>query len=163
MTLSLARHAVRVLLVAGSCMITANAVAAPQAVAELTLQRQVSQPKWIPDGQPLFGDYLASGDGSGSGALAGRIDWDLYEDQSREDRHPAWFRGFIERDGRRYPFEIIGIYTPDSADLRRWRISGAITFDDNHLLGMIHAPITGTFEASTNSAHYTVWADHESR
>jgi hypothetical protein len=94
MTLSLAHQAVRAVVVAGGFMITADAVGAPRSVAEFTLQRQESQPKWIPEGKPLFGDYLGSGDGSGSGALVGRIDWDLYEDQSRDDRHPAWFRGF---------------------------------------------------------------------
>src|SRR6202023_124001 len=85
MTLSLAHQAVRAVVVAGSFMITAGAVGAPRSVAEFTLQRQESQPKWIPEGKPLFGDYLGSGDGSGSGALVGRIDWDLYEDQSRDD------------------------------------------------------------------------------
>jgi hypothetical protein len=163
MTLSLAHQAVRAVVVAGGFMITADAVAAPRSVAEFTLQRQESQPKWIPEGKPLFGDYLGSGDGSGSGALVGRIDWDLYEDQSRDDRHPAWFRGFLERNGHRFPFEIIGVYTPDSADRRRWRLSGAISFDDSHLLGTLHAPITGTFEGSTKRAHYTIWADPESQ
>jgi hypothetical protein len=160
---SFACNAARALVFAGSFIIAAGATASPRAVAELTLQRQPSHPKWIPEKPPLFGDYLASGDGSGSGALAGRLEWDLYEDESRDDRHPAWLRGVIERDGRRYPFEIIGVYTPDPADRRRWRISGAIAFDDARLLGALHAPITGAFEASTNSARYTVWVDGKSR
>jgi hypothetical protein len=155
-------RAMPVVIVVASLATTVMAVAAPQATLELTLQGQPSQPKWMPEGAPLFGNYLASGDGRVTGALTGRIGWDLYEDQSREDRHPAWFRGFFERDGRRYPFEIIGIYTPDGANRRRWRISGAITFDDSHLVGTPHAPITGTFEAATNSAHYTVWLSRDS-
>jgi hypothetical protein len=160
---SFPRHAARALVVAGSFIITAGALASPRPIAELKLQRQESQPKLTPERPPLFGDFLASGDGRGSGALAGRIKWDLYEDQSRDARHPAWFRGALERDGRRYPFEIIGVYTPDPSDPSRWRISGAIAFDDTRLLGTLHAPITGTFEGSTNSARYTVWVDGKSR
>src|SRR5882672_8504844 len=146
MTLSLTHHIVRVLVIASGCLITAGAVAAPRAVAELTLQRQETQAKWISEGQPLFGDYLASGDGNGSGALAGRIGWDLYE-EPRETRHLSWFHGFVERDGKKFPFEIIGVYTPLTVDRRRWQLSGAIAFDDAHLLGTSYATVTGTFEA----------------
>jgi hypothetical protein len=149
--------------ITASLATTVAAAAPPQAALELTLQRQPSQPKWIPEGPPLFGDYFASGDGSATGVLTGRIGWDLYEDHSRQDRHPTLFRGFLERDGRRYPFEIIGIYSPDGADGRTWRISGAITFDDSHLLGTPHAPITGTYEAATKSAYYTVWVTRGSQ
>jgi len=161
MTVSFTRRAACALVVAGSFITTADALASPRPIAELKLQ--ASQSKRTSDKPPLFGDYLASGDGSGSGALSGRIQWDLYEDQSRDDRHPAWFRGVFERDGHRYPFEIIGVYTPDPKNSGRWRISGAITFDDIKLLGTLHAPITGTFEANTSSARYTVWVDSKSR
>lgn len=139
------------------------ALAGPQPIAELTLQRQASQPKWFPDQQPLFGDYLASGDGSASGVLAGKIAWDLYEETSAAERHPAFFRGFLERDGRRYPFEIIGLYTPESPDRRQWRITGAITFDDGRMLGMKQASLTGTFQAGANTAHYTIWGQDDAQ
>ena len=139
------------------------AVAAPQQAAEITLHALPGQSKWLPKESPLFGEYLASGEGAVSGGLAGRIVWDLYEDQSREDRHPAWFLGYLEREGRRFPFVIVGIYTPDSADRLRWRISGTITFDDAKLLGAPHAPITGLFEANSMSARYAVWIDRDAR
>jgi len=45
-----------------------------------------------------------------------KVAWDLYEETSAEERHPAFLRGFLERDGQRYPFEIIGLYTPESPD-----------------------------------------------
>src|SRR5579863_1236606 len=163
MTQSVTRRTVRAFVIAVSFMITTGVVAAPRSVAELSLHYQASQPRWVPEKQPMFGEYLGSGDGSGSGVLAGGVDWDLYEDQSLIDRSPAFFRGFVERDGHRHPFQIIGIYTPESADRRQWRISGVIVFDDSQLLGELHAPITGTFEASTGSAHYTVWSDHEAK
>lgn len=138
----------------------AKTVVAPKPIAEMMIRAQPSLPKWFPD-KPLFGDYVASGDGSGSGALAGHIVWDLYEEE-RKTRHISWFRGFVERDGQRYPFEITGVYTPLTADRRRWQLSGAIAFDDDHLLGTSYATITGTFEADTVSAHYTVWVDRDS-
>jgi hypothetical protein len=163
MTRSFARHAALAVVVAANFIMAAGAVASPRPIAELKLQPQESQPKLIPERPPLFGDFLASGDGRGSGALAGRIKWDLYEDQSRDARHPAWFRGTLERQGHQYPFEIIGVYTPDPSAPGRWQISGAIAFDDSRLLGTLHAPITGTFDGSTNSARYTVWVDGKSR
>jgi hypothetical protein len=162
MAVSFARHAALAVVVVGSFIMAAGAVASPRPIAELKLQRQESQPKLTPEAPPLFGDFLGSGDGRGSGALAGRIKWDLYETHQRT-RHPAWFRGTLDRDGRQYPFEIVGVYTPDPADPARWRISGAIAFDDTRLLGTLHAPITGTFDANTNSARYTVWVDGKSR
>src|SRR6266849_3486016 len=127
MTVSFSHRSACALVVAGSFITAAGALASPQSIAELKLQRQESQSKRIFDKPPLFGDYLASGDGRG------------------------------------YPFEIIGVYTPDPSDPARWRISGAIAFDDTRLLGTLHAPITGTFEGSTNSARYTVWVDGKSR
>jgi hypothetical protein len=151
------------LAVAGSFIIATGALASPQSIAELKFKAQESQSNRISDKPPLFGDYLASGDGSGSGALSGRIKWDLYEDHSRNARHPAWFRGILERDGHSYPFEIIGVSILDPKNSARWQISGAITFEDIKLLGTSHAPITGTFEASTSSARYTVWVDSKSR
>ena len=161
MPLSFTRRCAFAIVVASGLM-TAGAMAAPKPVAEMMIRAQPSIAKWFPDGNPLFGDYVASGDGTGSGALAGHIVWDLYE-EARKTRHVSWFHGFVERDGHRYPFEIAGIYTPVTADRRRWQLSGAIAFDDDHLLGASYATITGTFDADTVSAHYTVWADHDSR
>jgi hypothetical protein len=159
MTGSFARHAALAVVVAGSFIITAGAVASPRPVAEIKLKPQESRSKLTPERPPLFGDFLASGDGTGSGALAGRIKWDLYENQSRDGRHPAWFRGTLEHNGHQYPFEIIGVYTQDPSNPSRWQISGAIAFDDTRLLGTLNAPITGAYEANTNSARYTVWVD----
>jgi hypothetical protein len=160
---SLVRHATGILVAACGLMIAAHAVASPRPVAELKLKPQESQSKLTPERPPLFGEFLASGDGSGSGTLAGRIKWDLYEDQSREARHPAWFRGILEHNGHQYPFEIIGVYTQDPSDPARWQISGVIAFDDTRLLGTLNAPITGAYQANTNSARYTVWVDGKSR
>jgi len=160
---SFTRHTACTLVVASSLTIATHALASPRPIAELRLKPQESQSKLTPERPPLFGEFLASGDGRGSGALAGRIKWDLYEDQSKDARHPAWFRGTLERNGRQYPFEIMGIYTPDPSVPARWRISGAIAFDDTRLLGTLHAPITGTFDANASSARYTVWVDSNSR
>jgi len=143
----------------GSLVLSATAMGEPQRIAELALHAQPSQSKWLPDQKPLFGDYLASGDGNASGALVGKIAWDLYEEMSNADHHPAHMLGFLEREGKRYPFEIIGLYTPESADRRQWRITGAITFADSQVLGMKQASLIGTFEAATSSAKYTIWAN----
>jgi hypothetical protein len=139
------------------------AVAAPQPVAELVLHGIPSHTKWISEEEPLFGRYLASGDGEVSGAVTGHVVWDLYEDQTREDRHPTFFRCLLERDGRRYPFEIIGVYSPASPDKRQWRISGAITFADSAVLGTEQQPIIGRWEASSGTSHFTLWAEQDSR
>lgn len=139
----------------------AAAAAATEPIAELTLHGQPSQAKWVPNKSPLFGEYLASGDGSASGALIGKLAWDLYEDTPSVDRHPAYVRGFVERDGQRYPFEIIGLYTAEAA--QQWRITGAITFADTRVLGMKQASLTGSFDPGTRTAHYMIWADHEAR
>jgi hypothetical protein len=156
MALARARLAASALAAVGNLAMAAGALAAPQLVAELSLHGLVSHPKWIPEEQPLFGSYVASGDGEASGALVGHVFWDLYEVQSRDDRHPTFFRGFVERDGHRSPFQIIGIYTPESADERRWRISGVITFADKTVLGTAHEPLTGTRDASTRTSHLTL-------
>ena len=163
MALSRARLAASVLAVVGNFSIAAGALAAPQQVAELSLHGLASHPKWIPKEQPLFGSYLASGDGEATGAVVGHVFWDLYEDHSRSDRHPTFFRGFVERDGRRYPFQIIGVYTQESADPQRWRISGVITFADKTVLGTAHEAFTGTRDASTRTSHFTIWADQDTR
>jgi hypothetical protein len=107
----------------------------------------------------LFGQYIGSGDGSGSGQLAGAVHWDLYEDQTLPDQHPAFFRGVVERNGQQQPFKMIGIYTPESADKQRWRFSGTIVFDDDRVLETLHAPIVGSFDANTHTAHYTILTD----
>lgn len=154
-----AHQTVYILPLVGNLILGAAAIAAPKPIAELTLHPQLSQSKSFPNQQPLFGDHVASGDGSGSGVLVGKIAWDLYEEVSTPGHHPAYLHGFLERDGKRYPFEIIGLYTAESPDKRHWRITGAITFDDNHILGMKQASLTGTFEAATSTRHYTIWAD----
>lgn len=160
---SRAVHAACAVVIFGNLIVGVAAVAAPKQVAELSLHGLPSHPKWIPDEPPLFGSYLASGDGEGSGALAGRVFWDLYEDQSGDDRHPAFFRGIVEQDGRRYPFEIIGIYTQESTDRQRWRISGVITFADGHVLGTAHEPMNGTWDATTRTSHFTIWTDRDAQ
>ena len=163
MALSRVRQLASALALVSTFVGSVSALATPQRAAELSLHGLPGHPKWLPDEPPLFGSYLASGEGEASGGLVGRFVWDLYEDQSHEDRHPAWLRGYLERDGRRYPFVIVGIYTPDSADRGRWRISGTITFDDSKLLGAPHAPITGRYEANSNSARYVVWIDRDTQ
>ncbi len=138
------------------------AVAAPKAVAELTLNYQKSANKQMSDGGRLFArcQHLGSGDGAATGALAGRIGWDLYEDQSRDDLHPTQFRGFIERDGQRHPFQIIGVFTPDGLEkTRHWYLSGTIVFDDERLFGARHAAVTGNVQTGVWKHHYTVWLD----
>jgi hypothetical protein len=163
MALARARLSASALAVVGNFIIAAGSLAAPQQIAELSLQGLASHPKWIPEEQPLFGSYIGSGDGEASGALGGHVFWDLYEEQSRDDRHPTFFRGFVERDGRRYPFEIIGIYTPESADSQLWRISGVINFADRLVLGTAHETLTGTWDASTRMSHFTIWTDRGAR
>ncbi len=135
-------------------------LAAPQSVAVLTLEYQQSERKSINDGKALFGIYLGTGTGVANGALKGTVAWDLYEDQSRADMHPTLFRGFIERDGKRHPFQIIGVLTPDGLKkTRHWFLSGTIVFEDSKLLGVRHAPVTGSVETGVWKHRYTVWVD----
>lgn len=144
----------------------ADAVSPLTAVAELTLNHRPDQSKVIPDGEPVFGNYLGSGDGAATGVLSGRIGWDLYEDQTRTNAHPTLFRGLIEKDGKSHPFEIVGVFTPEPAhgpeELQRWSLSGAIVFETDALTGARHAPITGegVRRAQDGWRHrYTVWAN----
>lgn len=138
----------------------ALSLAAPRSAAVLTLEYRESDGKWTGNDKALFGMYLGSGRGAASDALEGTIAWDLYEDQSRDDMHPTLFRGFIERDGKRHPFQIIGVFTPDGlAKSRHWFLSGTIVFDDNTLLGVRHAPVTGSVETGVWKHRYTVWVD----
>src|SRR5579872_3392832 len=95
------RTACAAVVVAG--LLPIGAVAAPKAT-EISLAYHASQAKWNPEA-PLFGQYIGSGDGSGSGALAGTVHWDLYEDQTLPDQHPAFFRGVVERNGQQHPFK----------------------------------------------------------
>jgi hypothetical protein len=156
MTLPLAQKAAcAAIVVAG--LLPIGAVAAPKAT-ELSIAYHASQAKWNPEA-PLFGEYIGSGDGSGSGALAGVVHWDLYEDQTLPDQHPAFFRGVVERNGQRHPFKMIGIFTPESADKMHWRLSGTIVFDDAQVLKARHAPIVGSFDGTTGTAHYTILTD----
>jgi len=68
MTGSFARHAALAVMVAGSFIMTAGAVASPRPVAEIKLKPQESQSKLTPERPPLFGEFLASGDGRLRGA-----------------------------------------------------------------------------------------------
>lgn len=143
-------------------LLAGPATAAPRGVAELTLQYRESAGRQVAEDGLLFAkvEYLGSGDGSGSGKLAGRVGWDLYEDQSNDDMHPTQFRGFIERDGVRHPFTLIGVFTPDGLEkTRHWYLSGAIVFDDERLLGARHAAVTGNVQAGVWKHRYTVWLD----
>lgn len=140
------------------------AAAAPRAAAELTMQYHKSADRQTTDGGCLFAkcEYLGSGDGAGTGKLAGRISWDLFEDQSRDDLHPTQFRGFIERDGERHSFHIIGVFTPDGlGKALRWYLSGTIVFDDERLLGARHAAVTGDVQIGVWKHRYTVWLDSD--
>ncbi len=144
--------------------VAVQANAAPRAVAELELNYQKSAEKWMSDGGHLLARcrYLGSGDGSAKGAIAGRAGWDLYEDQSAQDLHPTQFRGFIERDGKRHPFQIIGVFTPEAGEpTRRWKFTGTIVFDDGALLSSRHAPLSGYVETGVWRHRYTIWADKE--
>ena len=64
MTRSFARHAALAVVAAANFIMVAGAVASPRPIAELKLQPQESQPKLTPERPPLFGDFLASGDGA---------------------------------------------------------------------------------------------------
>ena len=149
----------------------APAVAQTEAVLKLTLQYQQSDHKVINEGTPLFGHYLGTGDGVATGTLQGTVDWDLYEDQSRDDLHPAHFRGFIAHQGTPYAFQLIGVYTPEGQEQvtmpdgrehsRHWALSGTIVFEDPALLGMRQALVTGSTDLSVMQLRVTVWGDHE--
>lgn len=143
---------------------------AQEPVATLTLQYQQSERKWFNNSKPLFGAYLGTGSGVGTGALQGTVGWDLYEDQSRKDLHPAFFRGFVTQGTERHSFQIVGVFTPVDIDLenkwgshrgashaRQWTLSGTIVFDDNTLLGVRHAPLTGSVNLEVMTGKYTVW------
>jgi len=144
-----------------------TSVPALQPAAELTLQYQQSDSTWVDDGEALFGHYVGSGRGIATGALQGTVRWDLYEDQSRNDLHPALFRGFVERAGRRHQFQIIGVYTPEGSEklvtpaghetFRRWTLSGTVILEDSLWLGARHAPVTGSVDISLGTARHTVW------
>ncbi len=155
-------HAVvRGLVAAALVLITGAALAAPKAVAELTLTYQESAKKQMPDGGHLFAhcELLGSGDGAATGALQGRVGWDLYEDHSRDDLHPTQFRGYIERQGKRHPFQIIGVFTPEAGEpVARWNFTGTVVFDDAALFPARHAPVSGYVETGVWRHHYTVWA-----
>ncbi|MBT8102049.1 MAG: hypothetical protein HKN35_10855 [Woeseia sp.] len=142
--------------------------ATPEPVMTMALKYQQSERKWFRDRAPLFGIYLGTGDGTAAGRLSGRVGWDLYEDQERADFHPAHFHGFIEVDGERHAFQILGVYTPASTDAavtpdgkthpRIWTLSGTIAFDDASVLGARHLPVTGTADLNTWTASYSVWS-----
>ncbi|MGH8529512.1 MAG: hypothetical protein ACRETN_06655 [Nevskiales bacterium] len=151
-------------LVVALMLLAHSALAAPKAVAELTLNYQKSADRQMSDGGHLFArcQYLGSGDGTATGAIAGRVGWDLHEDQSRDDLHPTQFRGFIERDGKRHPFQIIGVFTPEPGQpIRRWKLTGTIVFDDNALFTGQHAPVTGYVETGSWKHRYTVLVDSD--
>lgn len=160
--LNAARDCFRGLFVATLFVTMNSALADPKAVAELSVTFQRSLDKQMSDGGHLLARcrYLGSGNGAATGVLAGRVGWDLYEDQSREDLHPTQFRGFIERDGKRHSFQIVGVFTPEAGKpIRRWKFTGTIVFDDRALFPALHAPVTGYVETGVWRHHYTVWVD----
>lgn len=157
-----ARNAFRGILAAAFLLTAGAALAEARAIAQLTLNYQKSADKQMSDGGRLFArcQHLGSGDGAATGALAGRVGWDLYEDQSRDDLHPTQFRGYIERDGKRHPFQIIGVFTPEAGrPIRRWKLTGTIVFDDDILFSTQHAAVTGYVETGVWRHYYTVWVD----
>ena len=140
------------------------ALAAPRPVAEMTLTYHSSTKKQMPDGGHLLArcEHIGSGDGTATGILAGHVGWDLYEDQSGDDLHPTQFRGYVEREGKRHPFQIIGVFTPESGTpIRRWKLTGTIVFDDATLIPARHAAVTGYVETGVWRHHYTVWVDDD--
>ncbi len=147
--------------VGAALLLTADAaLSAPAAVAELTLNYQKSAERQMSDGGHLLARcrYLGSGDGAATGAVQGRIGWDLFEDQTRDDLHPTQFRGYLERGGMRHPFQIIGVFTPEAGKpVRRWTFTGTIVFDDAALYPARHATVSGYVEAGVWRHHYTVW------
>ncbi len=139
-------------------LFAADATSPPTAVAELTIQPQPGKSKWFSNAEPLFGQYLATGDGVATGPLSGRVNWDFYEDQSRADTHPAYLRGFIERDGTRHRFEMIGVYTPGPGEQPEyWTLSGTIVLESDQLMGTRQLLVTGKFMPRLSQAHWTVW------
>ncbi len=149
------------LVAAALLLVVGAAQAALAPVAELTLNYHESAEKQMPDGGYLFArcELLGSGDGAATGVLQGRVGWDLYEDQRSDDLHPTQFRGYIERQGKRHPFQIIGVFTPEAGKpIRRWYLTGTIVFDDAALFPARHAPVTGYVETGVWRHHYTVWA-----
>lgn len=140
----------------------------PQEVMVLELVYQQSERRWFNDRSGFFESYLGTGNGRASGRLDGRIGWDLYEDQKLDDFHPAHLHGFIEQDGVRHEFQVIGIYTPVTDDHavtpdgkthpKIWALSGAIVFDDTAVLGARHLPVTGIANLETWTATYSVWS-----
>ena len=160
------------LFLVGMLMQPAALEAAPSAAATFTLEYQQSERKWNRDGEGAFGKYLGTGTGTGTGALQGRIGWDLYEDQSRDDLHPAHFHGFVERDGKRHPFQVIGVFTPVELDKSKtwgsdlgashashWTLSGTIVFEDESVLGARQGTVAGAVDLTEMKGKYTVWVD----
>lgn len=147
-----------------------GAAHASEPAVTLTLQYQRSDTPWIADGAVLFGQYLGSGDGVAAGKLNATVVWDLYEDQSRDDLHPAHFRGLLEMDGIQHPFQILGVYTPTGTErvvtpgghetLRYWTLSGTVVFEDTGLLGVRHATITGKVDTGVGRVVHAIWLDH---
>lgn len=142
-----------------------SATAVPVLALEFVYQQ--SERRWFRDRPAFFETYLGTGNGQATGRLEGWVGWDLYEDQKRDDFHPAHFHGFIEQDGQRHEFQIIGIYTPISDDSavtpdgkthpKLWALSGAIVFEDTTVLGARHLPVTGVANLETWTASYEVW------
>lgn len=159
---------VRTMLLVGLLWLPAPSLSAAQLPAvTLSLQYRQAKIKSDPGKDGLFGKYLGTGDGVVAGAIEGRVEWDLYEDQSKDDFHPAHFRGTIHHDGRIHSFQIFGVYTPVGTEMastpsghetfRHWSLSGTIAFDDDELLGVRHTPITGLVDTSVGQVQHRVW------
>ena len=136
----------------------------PAPIAQLALHHEPGANQFVPNAAPVFGQYLGSGDGTATGVLGGRIVWDLYEDQTQSNAHPAFFRGVIEHNGASYPFEIIGALTSETprapVERQRWSLSGVIVFDGDAPMGARQALVAGetVLHATEGWRHsLTVW------
>lgn len=125
----------------------------PVAALEITMSYPHSSAKAVPGAAPLFGHYLATGYGKISGEIEGDLSWDLYEDQSSDDFHPAHFIGALTRDGRSISVQLIGLYTPVRSDSRTdWKLIGSLSIDDADLLPAKQVPVVGTINMPTRKA-----------
>lgn len=158
----------RLVCASGILLVVAGMAAAqtqPAMTLELTFQQ--SEQKLIESGSNLFGRYLGSGDGNVAGAVEGTVAWDLYEDQSRDDLHPAQFHGLLEVESGSYPFQLIGVYTPRQSErvtapdggehVRFWELTGTIVFDDDRPLGTRQALVSGVTDLSAKRLRADVW------
>jgi hypothetical protein len=98
-------------------------------IAKFELQYHQSKRKNMPNATNAYGKYLGSGDGTVSGRLKGKVYWDLYEDQSRDDLHRAQFVGYLETEsGSRIPFDSMGFFKPRIGG-GYWDLTSSVHFD----------------------------------